>query len=117
MNFPRDYMSPKEALLSVREAVEKLGDSKAIYSFYLEFSRGLEVLKLVEKYCKLGGLVLDLDAQPFILSGTLKKMGYRAIAFDIASEPYIRVAEVLGVEVIKADLEKDELNIFNVFNV
>ena len=40
-------MNAREALLSVKEIVERLGDSRAVHSYYLEFGRRLEVLKLV----------------------------------------------------------------------
>jgi len=42
-------MNAEEALLSVKEVVERFGDSKAVHSYYLEFGRRLEVLKLVEE--------------------------------------------------------------------
>jgi len=41
-------MSAEKALLSVRGVVELLGNQKTVYSFYFEFHRRLEVLKLVE---------------------------------------------------------------------
>jgi len=68
-------MNAKDTLQSVKEIVEKFGDPKAVHSYYLEFGRRLEVLKLVEEYCRQGSTVLDLGAQPFITSCALKKMG------------------------------------------
>jgi len=44
-------MNAREALLSVKETVERFGDSRAVHSYYLEFGRRLEVLKLIEEYC------------------------------------------------------------------
>jgi hypothetical protein len=38
-------MNAREALLSVVEVVKNFGDQKAIGSYYLEFSRRLEVFK------------------------------------------------------------------------
>ena len=67
------FMMAKEALRSVEDIVKRLGDGKAIGSYYLEFSRRLEVLRLVEKYCEPGATLLDLGAQPFIISCALKR--------------------------------------------
>jgi len=100
-------------LLSVKEVVERFGDSKAVHSYYLEFGRRLEVLKLVEEYCRKGSTVLDLGAQPFIVSCALRKMGYNVIAFDVDPEPYMRIAKACNVDVVKCDLERDELGINN----
>jgi 2-polyprenyl-3-methyl-5-hydroxy-6-metoxy-1,4-benzoquinol methylase len=102
-------MNAREALLSVKEIVERLGDSRAIHSYHLEFGRGLEALKLVEEYCKRGSTVLDLGAQPFIISCALRKMGYDVVALDIDPEPYMRIAEACNVNVVMCDLERDEL--------
>jgi SAM-dependent methyltransferase len=100
-------------LLSVKEIVERFGDSRAVHSYYLEFSRRLEVLKLIEEWCKQGSTVLDLGAQPFIISCALRKMGYDVVAFDIDPEPYMRIAEACNVNVVRCDLERDELGVDN----
>jgi len=99
-------MNAREALLSVKEIIERFGNSKAVYSYYLEFGRRLEVLKLVEEYCGQGSTVLDLGAQPFITSCALRKMGYNVVAFDIDPEPYMRIAEACNVNVVRRDLER-----------
>jgi len=104
-------MNAREALLSAKEVIEKLGDWKALGSFYVEFGRRLEVLRLVERYCKPGSLVLDLGAQPFIISRALKMMGYEVVAFDVEPEPYAEIAERCAVKVAKCDLERDELGV------
>jgi hypothetical protein len=36
-------------------------------------------------------------------------MGYDVVAFDIDPEPYMRIAEACNVNVVKCDLERDEL--------
>jgi hypothetical protein len=41
-----------------------MGDRRALSSFYLEFGRRLEVLKLIEGCCRSGPRVLSLGAQP-----------------------------------------------------
>jgi predicted RNA methylase len=106
-------MNAREALLSVRKVVERFGDSRAVHSYYLEFGRRFEVLKLVEEHCRKGSTVLDLGAQPFIISCALMKMGYNVIAFDVDSEPYMRIAKACNIDVVKGDLERDELGINN----
>jgi SAM-dependent methyltransferase len=106
-------MNAREALLSVKEIVERFGDSRTVHSYYLEFGRRLEVLKLVEEYCRQGSTVLDLGAQPFIISCALRKMGYDVVALDIDPEPYMRIAEACNVDVIRCDLERDELGVDN----
>jgi 2-polyprenyl-3-methyl-5-hydroxy-6-metoxy-1,4-benzoquinol methylase len=106
-------MNAREALLSVREVVERFGESRAVHSYYFEFGRRLEVLKLVEGYCRQGSTVLDLGAQPFIISCALRKMGYNVIAFDVDPEPYMRIAEACSVDVVRCDLERDELSTNN----
>jgi predicted RNA methylase len=106
-------MNAREALLSVKEIVERFGDLRIVHSYYLEFGRRLEVLKLVEEWCRQGSTILDLGAQPFIISCALKKMGYNVIALDIDPEPYMRIAEACNVNVVRCDLERDELGISN----
>jgi 2-polyprenyl-3-methyl-5-hydroxy-6-metoxy-1,4-benzoquinol methylase len=76
-------MNARDALLSVEEVIRALGNEKVIYSFYLEFGRRLEVLRLVEEYCERGSRVLDVGASPFITSCALKKMGYEVVALDV----------------------------------
>jgi 2-polyprenyl-3-methyl-5-hydroxy-6-metoxy-1,4-benzoquinol methylase len=106
-------MNAREALLSVKEVVERFGDSRALHSYHLEFSRRLEVLKLVEEHCRRGSTVLDLGAQPFIISCALKRMGYNVIAFDVDPELYMRIAKACNVDVVRCDLERDELGVDN----
>jgi len=106
-------MDSREALLSIKEIVERFGDSRAVHSYYFEFGRRLEVLKLVEEHCEQGSTVLDLGAQPFIISCALGKMGYDVVAFDIDPEPYMSIAEACNVNVVRCDLERDELGISN----
>jgi len=67
------------------------------------------VLRLVEKYVSKGSLVLDLGAQPFIVSCALKLMGYEVIAYDYHPDPYLDIAKAFSVKVIKCDLERDSL--------
>jgi hypothetical protein len=83
MDLTPPLMDAREALLSVKDVVKWYGDQKAIYSFYFEFGRRLEVLELVKTFCKLGATVLDIGAQPFITSCALKKLGFKVIALDI----------------------------------
>jgi SAM-dependent methyltransferase len=106
-------MDSREALLSVKEIVERFGDSRAVHSYYLEFGRRLEVLKLIEEYCGQSSTVLDLGAQPFIISCALRKMGYNVVAFDIDPEPYMRIAKACDVNVVRCDLERDKLGVDN----
>jgi len=106
-------MNAREALLSIKEIVGRFGDSRVVHSYYLEFGRRLEVLKLVEEYCRRGSTVLDLGAQPFIISCALRKMGYDVVALDIDPEPYMRIAEACDVNVVRCDLERDELGVDN----
>ena len=106
-------MNTRESLLSVKEIVERFGDSKAVHSYYIEFGRRLEILKHVQEYCKQGSAVLDLGAQPFITSCALRILGYNVIAFDIDPGPYMKIAETCDVDVVKCDLERDELGFDN----
>jgi 2-polyprenyl-3-methyl-5-hydroxy-6-metoxy-1,4-benzoquinol methylase len=106
-------MNAREALLSVVEVVKNFGDQKAIGSYYLEFSRRLEVLRHVEEHCRPGSTILDLGAQPFILSCALRRMGYNVIAFDIEPETYRKIAEACDINVISCDLEKDDPGVSN----
>lgn len=104
-------MNAREALLSVEKIVREYGDSKALGSYFLEFGRRLEVLMLVERYCARGASVVDLGAQPFIISCALRAMGYDVTAVDIEPEPYMPVAERCGVRVVRRDLERERLDI------
>jgi len=107
-------MRAREALLSIEEIVKNFGDQRAIGSYYLEFNRRLEVLRLAEEYCRHSSTILYLGAQPFIISCALKKMGFNVTAFDIDPEPYREIADACGVGVVRCDLERDELNVNNV---
>ena len=71
-SLPR-FMLAEEALRSVEDIVEGLGDKKVIGSYYLEFN------------------MLDLGAQPFIISCALKRMGYNVVALDVEPEPYLSI--------------------------
>lgn len=106
-------MNAREALLSVKEIVERFGDSRAVHSYYLEFGRRLEVLKLVEVHCRQGSKVLDLGAQPFVVSCALRKMGYNVIAFDVDPKLYMKIAKACNINVVRCDLERDELGVDN----
>jgi hypothetical protein len=106
-------MNAKGALLSIREVVDRFSNSKAVHNYYLEFDGRLEVLRLIEEYCRQGSTVLDLDAQHFIISRALRRVGYDVIVFDVDPEPYMRIAEACGVDVVKCDLEIDKLGVSN----
>jgi SAM-dependent methyltransferase len=106
-------MLTEEALRGVENIVKRLGGGKVIGSYYLEFGRRLEVLRLVEKHCEPSTTLLDLGAQPFIMSCALKRMGYNVVAFNVEPEPYLSIAESCGVDVVKCDLERDELKVTN----
>jgi len=60
----------------------------------------LEVLRLVERYCSRDAAVVDLGAQPFVVSCALKAMGYDFTAVDTEPEPYTSIAEKCGVKVV-----------------
>jgi len=100
-------MKPEEALLNLRDFIERFGDERVRHSFYLEFSRRRLLLSLIEEYVPKGGIVVDLGAQPFIVSCALKLMGYEVIAYDYDPEPYLNIAKTCGVKVVKCDLEQD----------
>jgi len=104
-------MDAREALLSVEKIIREHGYSKALNSYFLEFGRRLEVLRLVERWCARGASVVDLGAQPFIASSALKAMGYDVTAVDVEPEPYMPIAERCGVRVVKRDLERERLDI------
>ena len=108
-------MNAKEALLSVKEVVERFGDSRAVHSYYLEFGRRFKVLKLVEEYCRKGSTVLDPGFRCIALYSLLcsQEDGYNVIAFDVDAGPYMRIAKACNVDVVKCDLERDELGISN----
>ncbi|MEM2046016.1 MAG: hypothetical protein QXO20_07575 [Candidatus Bathyarchaeia archaeon] len=104
-------MEAREALLRIKDVIEHYGDEKVKHSFYLEFNRRLLVLRLIEEYNRKGGVIIDLGAQPFIVSCALKLMGYEVIAYDYNPGPYQSLAEMFGVKVHKCDLERDSLGI------
>jgi SAM-dependent methyltransferase len=106
-------MKAIEALLYIKEFLENYSDEKVKHSFYLEFSRRLLLLQLVEKYASKGGVVIDLGAQPFIVSSALKLMGYDVIAYDYDPDRYLDIAKAFGVKVVKCDLERDSLGMEN----
>ena len=101
----------KDASLSVGRIVKEYGDDKALRSFYLEFWRRALVLELVRKYCPKGGTVIDLGAQPFIISCALKLMNYEVIAYDYNPGRYLGIAKACNVKVVKCDLERDSLDL------
>lgn len=103
----------RRTLLSVEGIVRRYGDDKVLGSFYLEFWRRALVLELVRKYCPKGSTVIDLGAQPFIMSCALKLMGYEVIAYDYDPDRYLRIAKTCNIKVIKCDLERDSLDLEN----
>jgi len=72
----------KHALLEIEKVIRSLRDSKVVASYYQEFWRRAILLELARKYCPKGSIVVDLGAQPFIVSCALKLMGYEVIAYD-----------------------------------
>lgn len=93
--------------MSIENLVKK--DSKVYHSYFFEFHRRLLVLRLVQRYCPKGSLVLDLGASPFIISCALNRMGYKVIAVDVDPEPYKWMASECDVGVCKCDLERERV--------
>jgi SAM-dependent methyltransferase len=104
-------VNAKEALLSVEEIVRQHGDSKALGTYFMEFRRRLEVLRLVERYCSRDAAVVDLGAQPLIVSSAHRAIGYDVTAVDVEPEPHMPIAERCGVRVIRRDLERERLDV------
>jgi len=98
------------ALLEIEKVIQSLHDSKVVASYYQEFWRRAILLELVRKYCPKGSIVVDLGAQPFIVSCALKLMGYEVIAYDYHPDPYLDIAKAFSVKVVKCDLERDNLD-------
>jgi hypothetical protein len=73
-------MNAREALLSVKEVVERFGDSRALHSYHLEFSRRLEVLKLVERYLRISEFK---DLVRIALKKPIKLNTLRLLAYPI----------------------------------
>lgn len=101
-------MSPREALLRVREVVETSGDGRVRHSYYLEFHIRLQALELVAEYCQ-DRRVVDFGASPFITSCALNFMGFEVIAVDFDPEEYRSIAETCQVQAVRADLERDRV--------
>jgi len=101
-------MTPKVALLKIKDVVETLEDERIKYSYYIEFHRRLQVLQLVSEYCR-GERVVDFGASPFIVSCALKFMGFEVVAVDFDPEEYGRIAESCGVRAVRANLERDRV--------
>ena len=104
-------LEPFSALLSLEQLVRSLNDARVLHSFYFEFGRRLYTLKLVLEFCPLGSEIVDLGASPFIVSCALVRMGYRVVAVDYDPEEYSTVASACGVKTIRADLERDRLDL------
>jgi len=100
----------KQVLLEIEEVIKTPQDGRVFTSYYLEFWRRALIQELVMKYCPGDGLVMDLDAQPFILSCALKLMGYKVIAYDYDADPYLDIAKAYNVKVVKCDLERDRID-------
>jgi hypothetical protein len=47
------------------------------------------------------------------MSCALKRVEYNVVAIDVEPEPYLSIAEGCGVDVVKCDLERDELKVAN----
>lgn len=90
----------------IERVIKKFGDSRVISSYYLEFLRRVYVLQLVKEHCSIKANIVDLGAQPFILSCMLAQSGYEVTAVDIEPEPYINISKYCGVKVVRSDLEK-----------
>jgi len=68
----------------------------------------------LEEWCRQGSTIFELGVQPFIISCALRRMGCNVIAIDVDPEPYIRIAKACNINVVRGDLEIDELGISNV---
>ncbi|MEM2197353.1 MAG: class I SAM-dependent methyltransferase [Sulfolobales archaeon] len=104
-------LEPFSALLSLEQLVMSLNDARVLHSFYLEFGRRLYTLKLVLEFCPLGSEIVDLGASPFIVSCALARMGYKVTAVDYDPAEYSTVASACGVKTVRADLERDRLDL------
>ena len=102
---------PSSALLGLEQLVRSLNDARVLHSFYFEFGRRLYTLKLVLKFCPSGSEVVDLGASPFIVSCALARMGYKVTAVDYDPAEYSTVASACGVKTVRADLERDRLDL------
>jgi hypothetical protein len=100
----RVYLSARETLLSVKGVLRRLNDRKVLGSFYLEFGRRLEVLKLVKR-CYRRGPLLSLCVRR-VIPCALRRMGYEVVAFDVEPWPYVGIAECYSVEAVRRDLER-----------
>ncbi|MEM4005627.1 MAG: hypothetical protein QXM43_08345 [Desulfurococcaceae archaeon] len=58
-----------------------------------------------------GSKIVDLGASPFIVSCAPARMGYDVVAVDYDPAEYSTVASACGVRVIKAVLERDDLDL------
>jgi len=93
------------SLRTLKDLIYMLGDDKVKHDYKHELCRRLLVLNYTRKFCR-GKKIVDLGAQPFILSCMLALEGYDVTAVDIDPEPYMKIAEACNVSVIKSDLEK-----------
>lgn len=94
-------------LRSLEKVLEKHPELE--YTFYGEFSRRFEVLKIILRYIKPPANLVEAGASPFLLSAMLKLAGYNVVALDIEPEEYMDVAEMFNVRVVKCDLERDRI--------
>jgi len=104
-------LEPSSALLGLEQLVRSLNDARALHSFYFEFGRRLYTLRLVLEFCPSGSEVVDLGASPFIVSCALARMWYKVTAVDCDPAEYSAVASVCGVKTVRADLERDRLDL------
>ena len=103
----KERMDEAIKLLKPLEAtIKRFGDEKVISSYYLEFVRRAYVLSLALTYCPKNSKVVDLGAQPLILSCALAKAGYKVTAVDIEPDKYKAILSEYNVEVVQSDLEK-----------
>jgi len=66
-------------------------------------------LEMVQAHIPVESSVLEFGSVPLLLTGALKKAGYRVTGIDIAPERFESAIARLGLNVKKSDIEKERL--------
>jgi SAM-dependent methyltransferase len=92
----------------IRPDADELG---AWFSWYVSShsARLAFDLEIIKQHANPTQSILEYGAVPFLLTGALKKSGYRIIALDIAPERFSNAINQLGLEVRKCDVEKEKI--------
>ncbi len=108
------FLDQKSLELIKRVISDIKPDTDGMSDWYYAYAREQSTriaydIDYTKKYVKQGGKILEFGAIPLLLTGGLHKLGYNVIGLDIAPDRFSESIASLNLNVIKIDIETEEL--------